>query len=501
MLNSSATLAFLMNALISRIGLSASLLVSIALTSSSGWSQDASVLTALNTPLKEVSEKNKSAKTIVGAFLKLTPPPIEFGDGFSQETIWPKMERWDEVSRWAKANGAMGEALISAQFASVFGLPYGAAGVDPGWVKAGIVISIAQSADVGRVQYGYFKAIEAIGAYATAEMYRRGEAGQFQEAFAVGLAYARLLRQLCEQSMLEEKLFALENLSQSLSVQRDFMWTYLDKIPVAVLQGVALKEYTFLKPSDNEKLRRLQLPEGDRILAEAVLRKALTPEAGGTTLDPERFADVVGAQESQEGALQKFNTQEMWRRISAVHGSLEASNDKLADVYDDWWRRWRVRPFTTLHQMATELSRTNPIKYAAVVSMVRDLEKAFVWRNVVIAEVNGTIMSAGLCGYYGEFKQTWPKDRERAYAVFFQKKFDFDPYDKKYGRLQFKQLRERQAIETPLGRVWATGCLVWALGGNHEDDDGAQHSNDALVGDLVIWPPIRALAREQGLLK
>ena len=490
-----------MNELLSRIGFPILLLASTAVTSTSGWSQDAAVLSALNKPLKDVSEKNKSPTAIVTAYLKLTPPPIEFGDGFNQASVWPKMERWAEVSRWAKANAPMGEALVAAQFSSIFGLPYGTAGVDPAWVKAGVSISMAQSAELGRVQYGYFTAVRAIGAYATAEMYRRGEAGEFQEAFAVGIAYSRLLRQLCEQSMLEEKLFALENLAESLSVQRDFIWSFLDKIPVAVLQNVALKEYSFLKPSDNEKLRRLQMPEGDRIVAEAVLRKALTLNAGDTALDPEKFAGVVGSQASEEGALQRFNTQEMWRRISAVHGSLEASNDKLADVYDDWWRRWRVRPFTTLHQMATELSRTNPIKYAAVVSMVRDLEKAFVWRNVVIAEVNGTIMAAGLAGYYGEFKQTWPKERERAYAVFFQKKFDFDPYDKKYGRLQFKQLRDRQAIETPLGRVWATGCLVWALGGNHEDDDGSQHSTDGIVGDLVIWPPIRALAREQGLMK
>ncbi len=473
----------------------------IAVASPLGWSQDASVISDLNAPLKDVSAKNKSAPVIVPAYLKMTPPPMEYGDGFSQATVWPKMDRWDEVSRWAKANAPMGEALVAAQFASIFGLPYGTAGVDAGWLKAAVSISIGESGVGGSTKYGYMKAIRAIGAYAAAEMYRRGEAGEFEEAFTVGIAYARLLRQLCEQSMLEEKLFALENLAEALSVHRDFMWMYLDKLPVAVLQNIALKEYTFLKPSDNEKLKRLQMPEGDHIVAKAVLKKALTPAAGSGGIDPEQFATVVGAQESQEGALQRFNTQEMWRRISAVHGSLEASNDKLADVYDDWWRRWKVRPYTTLHQMATELSRTNPIKYGAVVSMVRDLEKAFVWKNVVIAEVNGTIMAAGLCGYYREFKHSWPKDRERAYAVFFQKKFDFDPYDKKYGRLQYKSLSARHAIETPLGRVWATGCLVWALGGNHEDDDGTQHSTDALVGDLVIWPPIRALAREEGLLK
>lgn len=236
-------------------------------------------------------------------------------------------------------------------------------------------------------------------------------------------------------------------------------------------------------------------------MTEAVLKQALTASTG-SDIDADNFAQVVGAQESDEGALQRFNTQEMWRRVSQVHGSLEASNDKLLDVYDDWWRRWRVRPFTAWHQVPTEFSRANPIKYAAVLAMVRDMDRAFAWRNVIIAEVNGTVMAAGLCGYYNEFKATWPKDRERAYAVFFQKRFDFDPFDKTYGRLQYRALgAERQAIETPLGRVWATGCMVWALGANNEDESGEKHSTDASDGDLLIWPPVRALAREEGLLK
>lgn len=302
--------------------------------------------------------------------------------------------------------------------------------------------------------------------------------------------------------MLEEKLFALKGLATALSIHRDVMWTYLDKLPVETMKEVALKEYSFLRPSDNERMRRLQMPEGDRIVTEAVLRQALTPGAGGSSVDSANFAEVVGTLQPDQGALQRFNTQEMWRRVAAVHGSLEASTEKLLNVYDDWWRRWRVRPYTALHQLPTEFARANPIKYAAVLAMVEDMEQAFAWRNVLIAEINGTVMSAGICGYYQEFKKTWPKDRERAYAVFFQKRFDFDPFDKGYGRLQYRFLgAEKQAIETPLGRVWATGAMVWALGANHEDNNGESHSTDGSVGDLLIWPPVRALARKEGLLK
>ena len=463
--------------------------------------EDANVAKALNAQFKDVTSKNRTNGPVLAAYLKMTAPPFEVGEDFNQGTVWQKMKGWDRVSAWAKANEPMGQALVDAQYGLVFGLGYGSGAADPAVVKAGIYIKLGDGVDVARIEYGYFRAIRTIGAYAAAEMYRLGEAGDFAGAFKIGVAYARLLRQVCEQSMLEEKLFALENLCETLSVHRDFMHTYLKRLPVDVMKNVALKEYPFLRPSDNEKMRRLQMPEGDRIVTEAVLKQALSA-SGGSGVDPEKFAQVVGAQSSPEGSLQRFNTQEMWRRVSQVHGSMEASSDKLLDVYDDWWRRWRVRPFTAWHLVPTEFSRANPIKYAAVMAMVRDMERVFAWRNVAIAEVNGTVMSAGLCGYYGVFKQTWPFDRERAYTMFFQKRYDFDPFDKSYGRLQYRFLAsEREAIETPLGRVWASGCMVWALGVNNEDDDGTKHSTDGADGDLLIWPPVRALAREEGLLE
>lgn len=474
-------------------------------TASIAHGEDAKLVADLNRSLKNVAQKDRSAPILIPAYLKLTKPPIEFGDDFNQSIIWNKMERWSEVSKWAQANSAMGDALIASQFATVLGLPYGTKEVDPAWIKAGVSISFGDGSSDGRINFNYFIAMRAIGAYATAEMYRLGEAGKFDEAFVIGIAYARILRQVCEQSMLEEKLFALENLAENLSIHRDFMWVNLDQLPVEVMQKVALKEYSFLKPADNEKLRRLQMPEGDQLVAVAVLSRAL--KSSGGNVDPDQFAQVIGEYEPGSTPMQLFGTQEMWRRIAVVHGSLEASNEKLKNVYDDWWRRWKLRPDSIMQKTATELSRTNPIKYGIVVTMVRDLARVFAWRDAVSAQINGTVVSAGLCGYYLDFKKSWPKSPERAYAVSIPKRFDFDPFakpavkSKLVPHLKYRSLSARQAISTPYGPVWASGCMLWAVGANHEDDNGATHSVDGSVGDLVLWPPVRALARQEGLLK
>ena len=43
-------------------------------------------------------------------------------------------------------------------------------------------------------------------------------------------------------------------------------------------------------------------------------------------------------------------------------------------------------------------------------------------------------------------------------------------------------------------------ALLYSLGQNHADDRARRHSDDGADGELVLWPPIRAVSREQGLL-
>ena len=85
--------------------------------------------------------------------------------------------------------------------------------------------------------------------------------------------------------------------------------------------------------------------------------------------------------------------------------------------------------------------------------------------------------------------------------MFAPKRFDFDPYDKGYGSFVYRYFgNDRRPIDTPYGRVWATGCVLYARGGDHADDGFTEHDPTGEAGDLVLWPPVRALAREEGLI-
>lgn len=447
----------------------------------------------------KVSERNRSAQAVLGALVAASPCPVEVGPQFDASSVWPGSSEWTKISAWSKANPAIGEALVASQDALVFAMPYGSAAVPEAWRKAGAFTHVGGGDSLGQMSFGYFNAIRTIGVYSTAEMYRQCAAGQHQQAFKVGVAWLRVLRQLVEQPLLEEKLFAMQSLSQALSIHRDVLWTNLDSLDVTLLKRLSLDEYPFLKPTDNQKLRRLAMPEGDRLVAEAVL-KGVFSERGKPDLD--RFAAVMSAQHGGDRKLDRFGTSRLWRQVAELHSDLDPSVDKLQDIYDDWWRRWNVRPYTPFQSAPTEFSRANPVRYAAVTSLIRDIQRAFTWRWVLAVQINGTATSAGLCGYYLEFRKSWPRDIERAYAVFANKRFDFDPFDKKGGHLGFRSIgASAETIDTPVGRVKVKGCMLWSRGADHEDGGGTNHTDDGSAGDILVWPPLRALAREQGLIQ
>ena len=462
--------------------------------------EDAELIKALNglEPFK-VSERNRSAQAVLGAVVAATPCPAEVGPQYDASSVWPGSPDWAKLSAWSKANPAIGEAMVKSQDALVFAMPYGTASVPEAWRTAGVATVVGGGDALGQIRFGYFNAVRALGVYATAEMYRLCAEGQHDKAFGVGVAWLRVLRQLVEQPLLEEKLFAMQSLSQALSIHRDVLWTHLDGLNVPLLKKLSLDEYPFLKPTDNQKLRRLAMPEGDRLVAEAVL-KGVFSERGKPDLD--RFAAVLSAQHGGDRKLDRFGTSRLWRQVAELHSDLDPSVDKLQDIYDDWWRRWNVRPYTPFQSAPTEFSRANPVRYAAVTSLIRDIERAFTWRWVLAVQINGTATSAGLCGYYLEFRKSWPRDIERAYAVFANKRFDFDPFDKKGGRLGFRELGASvETIDTPVGRVKVKGCMLWSRGSDHEDGGGTNHADDGSAGDILVWPPLRALAREQGMIQ
>ncbi|MGA1399222.1 MAG: hypothetical protein ACO38P_02420, partial [Phycisphaerales bacterium] len=415
------------------------------LPGASAPADNAALLKKLNEPLARITEGNRSWKPLFEAIAAVTPPPTAVGPEFNQTTIWPGMTGWSEVSTWAAANAALGTAMKEVQERLVLGLPYGEDAVPTNLREKGLCTRISVTEDARVTEFPYLDGIALMNAWTVAELYRLCEAGSFEDAFLLGIAQVKILRQIADRQMFVEKAFAMERMCEALSVQRDAMWRYLDRIPATTYQQLGVKEYPFLRPTDNERLKRLEMPEGDRVVAEATI--ALGFDDNGQPV-ADRFEEIFAEIQSAKKPLTRFGAAKRWQAISAVHGSLDASSTKLVNIYDDWWRRWRMRQYDAMQDLATELSRTNEVRYAAVVLSILDIQSLFSLRNRLICEINGTILSAGLCGYKATFN-AWPDLPAKYYAVFAPKRFDFDPYDKGYGSFVYRYLgsdRRRWAV-------------------------------------------------------
>lgn len=490
MLSDSTSATRLLSALLATVLLTAS----PAFTASDASAQSADLLKQLNAPSLRINDAGKSATRLFTAYLDLTKPPSAIGPEFGLTTIYPGMEGFAAVSAWAAANSNMGKVLLAVENCQVIGVPYGTLGVDAKFVERGLVAEIGVDNDPAKVRFPYLDAIATINAYVAADMYRMCEAGQFDDAFKLGLAHLRVLRQGCDASMFDEKVAFMHMVADALSVHRDMLYVYRAKMGTELLRTLATKQYPFLRPSDNERLKRIEMPEGDRLVAESVLASVFAEDGQP---DNARFAEVFADLQSDAAPLTAFGATKRWQMIAGVHGSLDASTKKLNDVYDDWWRRWRMRPFDPMMSLPTELSRTNPVKYAAVVLAARDIDALFELRRVLVVELGATVCGCGLAAYWTQF-DLWPNDIEKAYAQFFPKRFDFDPYDREYGRFRYEDLGTRErGVESEYGRVMVPGCILYARNGDGEFNAAARHAVGGKTDDFVVWPPLRALSRGQ----
>jgi hypothetical protein len=449
------------------------------------------------------AESAKLYKALFDAYLQLTKPPREVGAEFNLATIHPKMAEWSKVSGWAESNAKMADAILKCKdnkYTKV-GLPYGKANVDANYSQAGIYADIGVGGSLRNNQFPYLKAVDTIAAFATAESYRLLEAKQTQRALDLQVALAFVVRQFCDREFLAEKLHFVDMLSEVMENLRGMFYVYMEQITADQYKAIAQEELPFLRPDRS----RLFMPEADRVVAEALLKEVFNPSDGQPIVD--KFTLTFAEVQSKDAPLTIFGAAKRWEMIANIHGSLDASLEKLQLVYDDWWRRWRIDLYDEqLLSVPSQFDRVNRIRYAAVLYSLENLAGVFAVRNTLVADVNGTAMAAALCAYkkvYG----TYPDDAEKLYGQSVRKRSDSDPWDKELGEFRYRLLDKRTAIAAGGETIWVEGgsgntqAMIYSVGQDHEDGRGASHSPDGATGDLVIWPPIRALEREAGLVR
>jgi len=476
--------------------------------------QEADVVAKVNEPILRQPERINSYKIIFDAFLDVTPAPTPNGRAdrdINLRTIHPGMANWQEVSAWAEANHeTMGNAILASHEKKTLGLPYGD-GIDQKYVSAGLYADLAAEGNLRDQDFAYLSAIDTIAAFATADTYRLFEAGDVDKAMDLAVAHLYLVDQLCEREFLAEKLHAMTLLIDSLAVLRDQMHTYFDKLSgahysspddIEMSNGQKRKGIAFELPW--LRVDMLLMPEADRIVAEALV--ATVFDTAGGEADPDKFAATFGRLQARDAAFTQFGAARRWRMVADFHGSYKATLDHLTIVYDDWWRRWQIRAWHPLLEMDTQFERTNPVRYAAVTYVLSDMEEIFHLRRQLTAAVNGTALAAAVCGYRKQFGVD-PDDIEKVFATHIQKRSDLDPFDREEKGFGYRFVNPDSPEKISVEGIDSTfvevkGGLLWAKGSDFESNRGRRHSDDGFTPgtDMIVWPPIRALAREQGLM-
>ncbi|MCH2152695.1 MAG: hypothetical protein MK089_05080 [Phycisphaerales bacterium] len=450
-------------------------------------------------------DSSKAWQVLFDAYLKMSPPPQPVGPLFNLDTIWPGMSDWSSVMQWAKSNPGMADAVIQASERAIIGLPYGCQNVPSTYAEKGLCIDIDVSEGQRTLSFGYLDAVDVIAAYCTAEIYRRLESGDTDGGIKLMMAQLTVMRMFCDRQFMDEKLSNILMLTRCLSNARDCFWKYMDQISVEQFQQIAMREIPYLRPDR----ARLLIPEADRLVADAVLQDVFDEVTGDPI--PERFAVVFTRIQAEQEPLTRLGAAKRWRNIAMQHGSFEASRERLKLIYDDWWRRWRLREYGDLVTYPSEFDKTNAMRYAGVLLSIENIQQLFLIRNNLRVAVYGTAVSAALCAFKrdnGSYPASIDNRATRLYGSYLSKKMDADPY---YYReelngldsFRYRVLRKETSLDVGVERLWleAGEALLYSLGGNQEDDLGAEHVDGGDEQDIVLWPPVKALLRQEGSIE
>ena len=451
----------------------------------------------------EGPEGTKSWHIFFDACLQLSPAPHEVGESFNMGMVWPGMADWSTVSAWASNNEHMENAFIESATRALIGLPYGSEHVPDAYQSAGIVAEVGVDGSLQHFNFEYINTVRTACLWATAETYRLFEAGETDRAIRLLMSELIVLRKFCDRDFLKEQLVFMPMLGVALENTRDMFYKYLESISSIQFRTFAKEWIPYLQTGPN----RLLMPEGDRVVGEALVMELFLPNGDP---HPAKFREILTDVQSVREPLTRIGGSKYWAKIATIHRGRDDSLKRLNLIYDDWWRRWKMRAFHPQLKVDTALQRSNPVVYTAVNLIIRDIQELFVQRDLVTTQINGTAVSAALCGYINHYK-VYPSAIKKMYAQLLNRSSNLDylrPLDLRtdaawelytypVGGFHYRRIEKTTKIQTLAGAVLLKDgdCLLYSVSNNNEDDRGLNAGKD-----IIIWPPLKSLERSAGLL-
>ena len=436
----------------------------------------------------------KSWREVFGAILDAPEAPMEIGTSFNMYTVWPGMKGWPEVRDWAESNPDLFEAILAARDRATLGLPYGdLSEADEAFVEAGILALPAPGGDPMKTEFPWIDKLNWVTTCVTAEAWRRAEAGDVMSGIDLQIALVQWLRQCCTREFIDEQYNAISSMSVALQVTREIAWWKRSELNPEGLKVIARNILPSLKVDRNNLL----MAEGDKELAKVRLEQLFSRRGQA---DPEAFLEFFTDQDNDAKGFGRIRNAGYWKWVAKKHKPQELTQEKLDDVYDDWWRRWRIQAYDPiLSAQPPESERMNATRYAAVLKIVPEIRPLFEQRNRLLAEVNGTCVALAVCVQYQMDGGRWPSDirSSRSHTRRLSVVDPFSPTSKEF--MIYKPIRlsiqgSANAVEVPAGIP-----VIYSRGVDTVDGDAKVHQDDGSIGDIVVWPPLRMLEREQDL--
>ena len=435
----------------------------------------------------------KSWREVFGTILDAPQSPMDIGATFNMSTVWPGMEGWSEVSDWAESNPDLFEAILAARGRATLGLPYGdMSEADEAFVEAGILAQPAPGGDPMKTEFPWIDKLNWVTTCVSAEAWRRAEAGDVMSGIDLQTALVQWLRQCCTREFIDEQYNAINSMSVALQVTREIAWWKRNEVDPDGLKNIARTILPQLKVDRNNLL----MAEGDKELAKVRLDRLFSRRGQP---DAKAFLEFFTDRDADAKSFGRVRNAGYWRWVARQHKPEELTAQKLDDVYDDWWRRWRIQAYDPiLSAQPPESERMNSTRYAAVLKIVPEIRPLFEARNRLLVEVNGTCAALAVCAQYKKDGR-WPADirsaRSNTRRLSVVDPFSIESKVIKYwkpNRLRINGHRGEVVIDSGLP-------VIYSLGVDTLDGDAKTHTDNGIEGDIVVWPPLRMLEREQDL--
>lgn len=346
----------------------------------------------------------RSDLVLLPLLAKAAAPPLNVASP-ERAALYPATGKdWAAVEAWVQAppQAALLQALVRVtrekdwNKAFAFGQPYGAEGVSPELIRAGLYTELGDPPTLAAGQHLYLPRLSTLECAANVEATRLAAAGKCSDAIDVMTNFVWFARQMTDRALAKESQWGWRAMSRGLHRIRDLAFGDMGadrKLDLGRLRGQIDRlagTGAYLDPD------RAKLPRAQRIATDQVINRVYANREG---VNPTTFPATMARLATAGKPLRLFSEAAKWKSAAGAQaGGVEAA-EKVSAVYADWASRWTTEWFDRRNAAPSTYSTLDPKRFATIVVSTPDLLQLADDRQIVRTEIVGTRAALALVGF------------------------------------------------------------------------------------------------------